>query len=103
MAKMYVSLLDGSQNMAQEWNRYLFLQPNLSPLADAGWSEVLRSTYDVETPMFVARDGNGRIAGILLTYHHKAGGSSGVLYSSAQGLIADDVETAEAFSGAGKG
>ena len=86
MAGPTVSLAGAKDRQA--WNDYVERRSDGPARALYEWRDLLEQLYPVDAPLFVARRGDGGIAGVLFTYHLRERGHT--LYSPPLGLLADD-------------
>ena len=81
------------------WDAYLNAKPRVPPFAIFGWAEILRQCYAVEPVLLAARNGDGRLSGVLFAYR-RTGQGGDTLYSPPFGLVADDDAVIRALLGA---
>ncbi len=83
-----VSVAPAGETDRAEWDAYLDSKAGIAPFAAFGWADVLRACYGAEPVLFAARDGTGRVSGVLFAY--VSGEPDRALYSPPSGLVADD-------------
>jgi Acetyltransferase (GNAT) domain len=78
----------------QAVDMYLESQNGVPPLASSDYSDVLRASYPVDTPTFIAFDTENHVTGILTTYLRRDASLRRELYSPPYGLVVNDDKSA---------
>jgi serine/alanine adding enzyme len=96
MLKNKTTVRTAGDSDAAAWNSFIDAAPESSPLARYEWSQIIRDSYGLTTPYFIA-ERNGRIVGTLGTYETKGPLGERSLYSIRCGLIVEEATAARAL------
>ncbi len=77
----------------RDYDAYLRLQAQVPPFALSAYADVLRASYPVDTPLFVARNAQGAVTGVLSTYLRRGPTGGRRLFSPPYGLVAGEAES----------
>ena len=81
----------------RDYDAYLRSQAQVPPVALSAYADVLRASYPVDTPLFVAHNAQGAVSGVLSTYLRRGATGQRTLFSPPYGLVAGDAHSGRAL------